>query len=448
MATQLAPFARRSTLGILLLLAMVIARPAYGLPAFAAQTGKSCETCHVGGFGPQLTPFGRTFKIHGYTQRAGAFTLPVSAMAVVSYVRTAKEQEPPPHYAPNDNFTVDEISLFLAGGLGPHFGAFIQATYDGIARAFKWDNFDVRAVKATKVRGHDLVLGASVNNNPTLSDPWNTMPAWGFPYSNSDLAPAPSASPLLNGALAQNTLGATLYAWLDNAIYLEAGAYGSPGATTLRRLGGDPADPGAIDGLAPYGRIAYQRIIGEGTAQVGAFVMNAHIRPGLDPTIGQTDRYTDVGVDSSYQQPLPNGDVVSFNARYTHERQSRDATCELAQGDATCAGNHLDDVRADASYYWRKKLGATVQVFSTSGDANLFLYPDHRTFEPDSTGLRFQLDATPFGDRPQPARRVNLRVGVQYTLYTRFNGATTNFDNAGRRAADNNTLRVFTWFAF
>ena len=33
--------------------------PAEALPAFAAQTGQPCTACHIGGFGPQLTPLGR-----------------------------------------------------------------------------------------------------------------------------------------------------------------------------------------------------------------------------------------------------------------------------------------------------------------------------------------------------------------------------------------------------
>ncbi len=44
--------------------------------------------------------------------------------------------------------------------------------------------------------------------------------------------------------------------------------------------------------------------------------------------------------------------------------------------------------------------------------------------------------------------RFNMRVGAQYTLYTRFNGARSNFDNSGRNASDNNTFRLFTWIAF
>ena len=40
---------------------------------------------------------------------------------------------------------------------------------------------------------------------------------------------------------------------------------------------------------------------------------------------------------------------------------------------------------------------------------------------------------------------VNLNLGVQYTLYTQFNGGTSNYDGSGRAASDNNVLYVFAW---
>jgi hypothetical protein len=439
---------RLSVLAAVVGFVLAAVTPAHALPAFAAQTGQPCQMCHVGGFGPQLTPYGRNFKIHGYTQRAKPFNLPFSAMVVASYVRTAKDQPPPTHYAPNDNVTIDQISVFLAGGLGSHLGGFAQVTYDGVARTFAWDNLDVRASTTAKLAGRDIVLGASLNNNPTLSDPWNTLSAWGFPYTGSSLAPAPSASPLLDGALAQTTLGVTAYGWIANALYLEAGAYGSPSANALRRLGSDPTAPGDIAGLAPYGRIAYQRALAGGTAEIGAFGMRSAIHPGRDRTTGLTDHYTDVGLDASFHRPLKSGDVVTANARYTHERQWLGATCALAEADESCLRNTLDDVRIDVSYYWRNQIGGTLQLFNTSGSSNPFIYDANRTLTPNSTGLTLQIDGTPFGGRSQPKRRINLRAGLQYTLYTRFNGASTNFDGLGSKASDNNTLRIFTWFAF
>ncbi|HEY1415051.1 MAG TPA: hypothetical protein VGF42_04110 [Caulobacteraceae bacterium] len=424
---------------------------AHAVPAFAAQTGQPCQTCHVGGFGPQLTPYGRNFKLNGYTQRDKGFTVPVSLMAIASYVRTAKAQNPAPApgFSGNDNFALDQISLFVAGGLGAHLGGFIQTTtYDGVARAWTWDNLDLRATTKLKAKGADLVLGASVNNSPTVQDAWNTLGAWGFPFTSSSLAPSPATAPLLSGALAQESLGLTGYAWIDNHVFVEAGAYGSPGATSLRRLGADPTAPGNIEGEAPYGRLAWQGQVRGGTLELGAFGMRARIHPGLDRTTPLTDLYADLGLDASFQRPDTKGDVFSINFRYTREWQDLAASCDLAGGPAGCAANDLSDVRGDVSYYWRNKLGATVGVFDTFGSANPTLYASNRAFRPDSAGVILQLDATPFGDRPQPRRRLNLRVGLQYWIYTQFNGSGTNFDRMGRNASDQNTVRVFTWIAF
>jgi hypothetical protein len=445
---------RRLVFAPLLALAVLAlgAGSALAVPSFAIQTDHPCQSCHVGGFGPQLTPYGREFKLHGYTERANTWNVPLSAMAVASYVRTQKDQPSPPinHYATNDNTTLDQVSLFIAGGLGAHLGGFVQTTYDGVGRSWSWDNLDLRATTVTHVKGKEVVLGLSLNNSPATQDVWNTLPAWGFPYTGSKLAPGPSASPLFSGGLAQNTLGLTGYAWIDSAVYIEGGAYGSPGTTALTRLGVDPFSPGDIKGLAPYGRVAFQTKIGGGTAQVGAFGMRTDIHPGRDRMTGVTDRYDDLGLDASYQNALDSGDVISFDARYLHENQTLTASCALmAAVGPGCANARLTDLRADASYYWRNKIGATVAVFDTFGPANLDLYAGNRTFRPDTSGVTLQLDGTPWGEGKSPlGPRFNMRVGVQYTLYSRFDGAGKNFDGAGANASDNNTLRVFTWFAY
>src|SRR5689334_12008781 len=100
--------------------ALTAHRPASAVPAFAEQTGQQCAACHVGAFGPQLTKFGREFKLGGYTLRAKDFNVPLSAMAVTSYVHTQRAQEEPPtdHSKRNNNLSFDEGSIFLAGGVG------------------------------------------------------------------------------------------------------------------------------------------------------------------------------------------------------------------------------------------------------------------------------------------------------------------------------------------
>ena len=39
----------------------------------------------------------------------------------------------------------------------------------------------------------------------------------------------------------------------------------------------------------------------------------------------------------------------------------------------------------------------------------------------------------------------NVQVSLQYVCYNKFNGASTNYDSAGRSASDNNTLYLALW---
>lgn len=437
--------------------ALAFHRPAEAVPAFAQQTGRDCAACHVGGFGPQLTPFGREFKLGGYTLRLQK-SIPLSVMAVASYVHTKRAQDEPPteDAKTNNNASFDEGSVFLAGGIGSHVGGFAQVTYSGADEAVAWDNMDLRIVNTGKLGGKDIVYGLTINNNPTIEDPWNTLPGWGYPYTDSDYAPGPDAAPLVAGGLGQAVLGMTAYAWFNSKFYLEAGGFSTPSRGTLDFLGADPDDPGKIHGLAPYGRTAFQSQLGGGTFEVGAFALQAHLFPGRDRSTGQSDRYTDFGFDTSWIKPLKSG-TLTLNAHYTHENQSLDATCLLGMEDGSiepgplgnCANDSLNEVRADLSYYWHNAIGVTVSPFSITGSSNPSIYPDSRTFKPNSSGVEFQVDGTPWGKGNSPlGPRFNMRVGAQYTLYNRFNGAHSNFDGTGRNASDNNTLRVFTWIAF
>ena len=80
---------------ITLLDSVLVATRANAVPAFAQQTGEPCTTCHIGGFGPQLTPFGRAFKIGGYTQTGGeglASKIPLSAFVISSFTNTEAGQ--------------------------------------------------------------------------------------------------------------------------------------------------------------------------------------------------------------------------------------------------------------------------------------------------------------------------------------------------------------------
>jgi hypothetical protein len=139
-------------------------------------------------------------------------------------------------------------------------------------------------------------------------------------------------------------------------------------------------------------------------------------------------------------------DIYTFNGRYTHERQDLNATFLL--GGAANRSNTLNDFRFDVSYFWRNMLGGTIQYFDTWGSKDALLYADNAALKPDSAGLLLQLDGTLFGrDMSVLGGRFNLRAGLQYTIYTKFDGAGTNYDGLGRNASDNNTIRLYVWTA-
>ena len=43
---------------------------------------------------------------------------------------------------------------------------------------------------------------------------------------------------------------------------------------------------------------------------------------------------------------------------------------------------------------------------------------------------------------------LNVKLGLQYTAFLNFNGASSNYDGAGRNASDNNLLFLYLWLAF
>jgi hypothetical protein len=188
---------RRLIQPILLVLLMVLMaiwpRLAQAIPSFAQQTGQPCTACHIGAFGPQLTAFGRAFKIGGYTQTGGdaAIPIPISLMLLGSYSNTTKGQGGPAanNYGDNGNFAMDQISVFLGGHIGDYFGALVQGTFNGIASSFHLDNSDLRLTTPITVNDTELRLGLDINNGPTVQDPYNSSYAWGYPFVSSALVP-------------------------------------------------------------------------------------------------------------------------------------------------------------------------------------------------------------------------------------------------------------------
>ncbi len=434
--------------------ALFASSPAAALPSFARQTGNACTACHVGGFGPRLTNYGRLFKLNGYVWGAEEQNLPpVAGMVVGSFTNTKKDQAggAATHYGDNNNATLDEASVFYAGRILPKLGAFIQATYDGIERSFALDNVDIRYADQATLAGKNVVYGVSLNNNPTVQDPWNTTPAWGYPFSSSGLAPTPGTSTLIDGGLEMQVAGLTAYALWNDLLYLEGGVYGTQPRHAQSTLGIDPNGESQIHGAAPYWRAAVQHSVGEQYVAAGVFGLDAHIYPERDKTAG-TDHVTDVGVDANYQVNLNEQSTITANAVFIRESQKLGASQSL--GLAANSSNTFQTFKANAGYYYNNTYGLTGGYFTSWGSKDTGLFSadpigGSRTQKPNSTGYLVEATYTPFGkDDSWLAPLANLRLGLQYVGYTKFNGAKLDYDGSGRNASDNNTMFLFAWLAF
>jgi hypothetical protein len=421
-------------------------RPAQALPSYARQTGQECAACHNGY--PELSPYGRLFKLNGYTFTGGNLDVPpIAAMAIPTFTHTATGQPggAAPNFGPNDNFAYTG-SLFYGGKIVDNVGAFAQFTYDQVPNQFHWDNLDLRYANTATLADQELLYGLSLNNNPTVNDVWNSTPAWGYPYIASELTPSPAAHTLIEGGLAQQVLGLNPFIFWNRLIYLEAGGYRTLGPWSLSALGIPSSGTSAISSVAPSWRLAVEPAWGNNTWEFGSFGMTSPVVPQRMTGSG-TDRLTDVGFDTQYQF-LGARDSFSVQARYIDENQNLSASQAL--GLSANGHNRLRSYNLKGTYYYEQTVGLTAGYFKTQGTGDPLLYGAvSATNKPTTDGYTLELDYIPFNyGGPSFWPWLNVKFGLQYVHYNRFNGSVANYDGSGRNAADNNTLFEFAWVAF
>ena len=440
---------RKAAVAACLLLAPTLV---LAVPSYARQTHQPCVACHVGGFGPELTVYGREFKINGYTMKVGNDTkVPLSAMLVESFTHTSKAQTSPPAngFGTNNNTEVQQASVFLAGRLTDHIGVFAQATYSENGGLLGWDNADVRYASPFSHGNHSGTWGISVNNNPTISDVFNSAPGWIYPYMAPDLAPGAPAAPMLFGGLAGQSVGATAYAQIDGKWYVEAGGYRSLSIAFTHHV--NAGYDGKLSGVAPYARVAYTWNIPHGNFTLGGFLLDMK-RGGLGtdlngndiPVPGPTDNFNDVGLSADYQY-FKGDNIVTVNGLYVHEKQTLHNTYDDGNGSSNLHDT-LNSFNLKGSYWYQNTYGVTLAGFASNGSNDLILYGNNGS--PNTQGGIVELNYNPFGKATSWAQPyANVRLGLQYTYFTRFSGLVHNVDGAGRKASDNNTLYFYVWLA-
>jgi hypothetical protein len=186
-------------------------------------------------------------------------------------------------------------------------------------------------------------------------------------------------------------------------------------------------------------------------------------------------RIKNVGVDAQYQYIL-DPHTVTAQVAYMRQKQTYSnntianaaSPFFLADGVTPVAGASPADttntLRAKVSYVYQAKYGGSVSFFNRTGTTNTLNQSSGfdnlgqiTSTDPNGTGIA----STRVGGNlsGNPATRgwtyeafllpvQNIRVGVQFTSYNKFNGAAENYDGLGRNARDNNSLFFYVWGAY
>ena len=490
---------RAAAASVLLPLLLALApTSAQAVPSFARQTGQNCVACHAGGQFPELTPYGRMFKLTGYT--IGERALPLSFMGVVSASKvsnTSKSDDPPADFQKNRSLVFSSASLFVAGKVTENIGLFSQITYDNYsapgvapdgmgAKGFKGhtqaDNIDLRYADRYIDSKRDLIYGFSLNNNPSVSDPWNTAAAW-MQYVP---VPSPSSSQFVDGnapypgyGSGGSLAGLNAYAYWNKTLYAELGGYQTANRSrSILSSGINNANTTKLKGTSPYWRLALTHDWGPHSAMIGTSGMISDVYD--DPTdtsdASTTHRNKDYGVDAQYQYLLDPHTVTAQIAYMKNNVRYSDAVANQPQAvgflDANgnpVANTNVSDAsntfRAKVSYIYNARYGGSLGFFNRTGTTNTLNQTSG--FDPAGSGAIVgdpavsRVNAS-FSGNPatrgftyeafwMPVQLSNyryIRVGVQYTAYSKFNGASSNYDGLGRDATDNNSLFFYIWGAY
>jgi len=486
----------RSGAVLALLVGVMMVRPAGALPLFARQTGEACAACHT--VYPELTHFGRMFKLNGYTftnekdnpqmiddqgnQILGIPTIPNLALFVMTgYTSLSKaipDSQIPGATSLKDNISFPyQVSLLYGGRIAPHFGAFAQITYDDAADTFNIDNTDFRfANQIVLPNKTSLVYGVSINNNATVEDPYNTTPAFGFPYLPPETFVGSLAAPIVEAGQAYQQAGPIFYALWNEQLYAAFGFYrearvgsNSPGNPVTGNWGPIDSTTGAVlAGNNPYWRLSYEYDIDRYALMVGTYGLRWKIYPGNGLALsGNTDNYTDVAEDFQFQF-IGDDHTATLKGTYVKENQSLNASSAAGLANTS---DWLSYATVDLTYWYKRRFGLDVGFVNIHGSTDPILYPSAPTQcviggggqcggaipagTPASSlynvGVTNSANSNPTTDAGvfeiSYVPWLNVKFTLQYTHYTKFNGASTNYDGMGRNASDNDTTFLYLWYA-
>jgi hypothetical protein len=427
---------------------------ANALPSFARQTGQKCAACHVGGDWPQLTPWGRFFKLSGYTagrnvvDKEEGFHVPLGLFGQAGLTWAAQPNNALGQSVVTQNglpeayeFT-GEVATKITNFMGVFYEYQVGNTFPG------WKGVtgaaDIRAVRFFHWGGNEILVGIDSNNRPTVQDVWNSVPDWNFPFYSSPQAPSQPAAPII-ARLGSQTGSIGAYALVNRQFYVEASFYRV--ATGFFRWMGagtsfQDGDANYLKGYNPYWRAYWTESHGPHSIMVGTFGMRASVFPSSSSPSGLANVFTDYGFDTQYQH-LGETHKITLRGSYIYESRNFNASFPLG-ATGTETGN-LKALNLNVSYAYDNAWVFQAGYFDTNGNNDSILYgianPSGElvSASPKTTGYTLEVD-----------RRItqNVQLIAQYRGFVRFDGLRHNIDGMGRSASDNNTLWLSLFFAF
>lgn len=412
------------------LVSTLVSLDAAALPLFARQTGHNCIACHAGGQFPELTPYGRLFKLTAFTIGKRA-TVPFAVMGV--FGSTSSPNNPTTgagSSAGNGTPTFLTGSLFFGGKMTDNIGMFLQYTWNNyafggippVADHFKGnsDNFDIRYANHVFVNNNDIIYGVDMNNNPGLADVWNSSQTYGYGIVPTSTGGYPGYT-ILDGGLGQQVVSQGVYVYLNRAIYAEFSAYQTGNGVysfVTQNNGGQVG----TSGVSPYLRLAATHEWGAQNIMLGYTFFNSDIyENGFS---GPTDRHQDNMVDVQYQYLL---DPHTFTAEASRINEV------TTYGSGGPSGG-TNETKAKVSYTYLARYGADLAYYNVS---------DNQAYESAYQAAT----GTPLGNTVAFVPEVfflpiqNVRIGLQYTMFRQFASQTSG-------ASNNNTTFLYLWGAY
>lgn len=430
----------------------VVSKHAHALPSFTRQTGVTCTGCHT--VFPELTAFGRQFKLRGYAlgdqldAKPFPGNLPLSATLIGSYtgVDDTRASDPDEDFTQADKAILQTAAAYYGGKITDKSGAFVQYNYDGIERTWAVEMVDIRYADNAMVKGKELLYGLTLNNGPTIQDVWNSAPMWSFPHL-TDAGVMPGIGPLIDMGLAGQAGGLGVCGFWNNTLYAELSFYRTTQRDPLKVLGAGVDTETVIDGYAPYWHVMLNREMGVHNIAAGVHSMTADILLDPEDAGSPADRYRDLSIDAQYQY-LGNDHI--FTADATWIREVRTWSASFPAGMADNPSDLLYSIKVNVHYWYQHRMGGGIGYFDTWGDSDTMKYVmsddpsamGNATGSPDSRGWTAEVNYLPLKDTQ------NLKVGLRRTLYDTFNGSGNDYNGFGRDAADNNLTFFYVWLLF